>query len=457
VTPIWYPDNSYTAPDAVSETLQAATNNASSCLSTYSAWTTLVAYANMGQVPTNCQGAAYDTMVSWMNTAAHLADVPLRTLEYNLIEHIGNELALYVYDPQSVVAFDFGNWIQGSTVNTNPVYGGGGVQLWYQWGYVSDYFNTTFTATGLPAGTNWTVTLAGQAITANTATISFNALLNGSYPYSISPVAGYLSSPSSGTVTVAGADVPVAIGFTATVGPSYTIQFSETGLHLPTQWSVVLNAVLGGGQTLHGNTSILWANLTGGLWDYTPGGVTGYTTPAAGQINVTANATVSLVYAGLSGNGKFPVSFTETGLPGTGTWSVSINGSLIPAGSGTLTVSLANGTYSWGVATLPSGYAASPSGGTVTVQGSAIGVAVGITATGTGTGQTTNNVPWNSLSTLAWILIGVLALLVVIFLALAIMAGRRPPSSPPESWSSSSTTTSTDGGSTTTNTKGGNP
>jgi len=457
VTPVWYPDNSYTAPDAVHETLATSTNNASSCTSTYGTWATLVLYANMGQVPTNCQGAAYDTMVAWMNLAAHEPNIVYRTLEYNLIEHIGNELALYVYDPQQLSAVDYGNWIQGSTINLNPLYGGGGVNIWSFWGYASDYFNTTFTESNLTAGTSWSVTLGGQTLTSTTATITFTALVNGSYPYTVSAVAGFLANPSSGTVTVAGADVPVAIGFSPITGPQYTLSFTETGLRANTAWSVDVTSATSGGQVLNGNTTTLSTILGAGMYGYTPGAVVGYTLPAAGTVNLTANETVNVSYAGQSFS-KFPVSFTETGLPSTGTWSVAINGTTIAPGSGTLTVSLANGSYSWGVATLPTGYAASPSGGVVSVAGAPRSVAVTITATGNGGGGgTTNNVPWNSLSTLAWILIGVLALLVVIFLALAIMAGRRPPSSPPESWSSSSTTTSTDGGTTTTNTKGGNP
>jgi hypothetical protein len=255
-------------------------------------------------------------------------------------------------------------------------------------------------------------------------------------------------------VTIAGADAPEAIAFTVQTGPLFTIGFQESGLRAGTTWDVVVNGAHGGG-SLHGNTTVLWTNLTAGVYNYTPGIVTGYTTPAAGQINVSANATVNISYAGQSFS-KFPISFTESGLPSSGTWSVAINGTTITPGSGTLTVSLANGSYSWGVASLPTGYAASPSGGVISVAGSAKSVAVTITATGT-TITGGGSPAWTYLSTLAYVLIGVLALLVVIFLALAIMAGRRPPSSPPESWSSSSTTTNTDGGSTTTSTKGGNP
>jgi hypothetical protein len=137
----------------------------------------------------------------------------------------------------------------------------------------------------------------------------------------------------------------------------------------------------------------------------------------------------------------FLVSFTETGF--TGSWSLTVNGSSLMGSTATLTVDLGNGSYSWGVLTVPTGYTISPSAGSFTVTGSSVVVTLKAVANAPTT--TTSSPAWTYLSTLAYVLIGVLALLVVIFLALALMAGRRPPSSPPESWSSSSSTTETKG------------
>src|SRR5208282_2732648 len=64
-------------------------------------------------------------------------------------EPLAAKLALYVYDPQSLAYIDYGDWIEPTTINTNPMYGGEGVQLWFDWSYVSNFFNATFLEDGL--------------------------------------------------------------------------------------------------------------------------------------------------------------------------------------------------------------------------------------------------------------------------------------------------------------------
>lgn len=441
VAPIFYPDNSYTAPDAVSETLQAAANNATTCPHNYGAWSNLTYYANIGELPTGCQGAAYDTMVAWMNLAAHEPNIAYRTLEYNLIEHIGALLGLYVYNPQAVAAVDYGNWIQGSTINLSPMFGGGGIQLWFQWGYAANYFTATFNEAGIAGNSPlWAATLGGTTLSsANTTSVAFNALTNGTYPWSIPSVPGYLASPASGNAVINGANYTQLITFTAITGPTYAVNFTESGLTSGTSWTVIVTAASGAGVTLSGNVTTLSANLPNGNYTYKVNPVTGYTTPAGGSFTVVGASppAVAVAFTGIVYH-SYSVTFTETGLPSGSNWEVTVNGTVLKGTTATLTTTVGNGTYSWGLVSLPAGYSGSPSAGTFAVTGAAASVAI----TATGTSVITNTSPaWTYLSTLAWILIGVLALLVIIFLALAMMAGRRPPSSPPESWSSSSSST----------------
>jgi len=454
--PLYYPDNSYTYSDAVLESLTQTpglNQTTAGCPTSVSLWTTLTTYANMAQLPNTCQGPAYQTMEYWQNAASHLSDVSLRILEYNLVEHIANTLALYVYDPQSVGAVDYGNWIQSSTINFNPTIGGGGDQLWYDWGYQSDYFNVSLTETGLPVGTFWSSTLAGVPGNSTSATIEYAGLTNGSLPFTIGPVAGYQATPGSGTVTVSGADSTTPISWTQVINPG-TLAVGESGLPAKTNWT--FTATLTGTTTSVtpplSNGTLISVPLSAGAYTVTPGSVVGYTaTPASVPITVTSGtpAYANFTYAVVVHN-NYSVVFTASGLAG-GTWGVSING-VKQTGTGSLTFQVPDGTYTWAITTLPTGDTASPLGGVITVNGAAVPVSVTVTSPGGngggGGGSTSGSPAWNSLSTLAYVLIGVLAVLVVIFLALAAMyAGRKPPSAP-ESWSggsSSTTTTETTG------------
>ena len=89
-------------------------------------------------------------------------------------------------------------------------------------------YSVTFTESGLPAGTNWSVLVATQAegwsvwpvhvlVTSNTTAIAFN-LPNGSYCYRIYPVAGWhvTSGAVRGSITVSGASPPeISVVFSA--------------------------------------------------------------------------------------------------------------------------------------------------------------------------------------------------------------------------------------------------
>jgi hypothetical protein len=68
-------------------------------------------------------------------------------------------------------------------------------------------FSLTFTETGLPSGTNWSVTVEllgtanGTTVRASTEAISFTEAELNIVSYSVVPVSGYTSSPSSGLVS----------------------------------------------------------------------------------------------------------------------------------------------------------------------------------------------------------------------------------------------------------------
>jgi YVTN family beta-propeller protein len=78
-------------------------------------------------------------------------------------------------------------------------------------------FAVSFTESGLPSGTNWSVTLSGTTLASLTGAINFTEP-NGTYTFSIGSVSGYSSSPSSGTVYVAGVAVNQSVSFSGKPG-----------------------------------------------------------------------------------------------------------------------------------------------------------------------------------------------------------------------------------------------
>lgn len=88
----------------------------------------------------------------------------------------------------------------------------------------------TFDESGLPVGTSWSVTLNGSTNRSTTTTVGFE-IGAGQWSYEVGPVAGYISSPSTGNVTVAAASysvVVLVVNFSATTtGVPALDNFSE--------------------------------------------------------------------------------------------------------------------------------------------------------------------------------------------------------------------------------------
>ena len=84
----------------------------------------------------------------------------------------------------------------------------------------------TFTEAGLPAGTNWSVTLGGQTISSTNTTITFTEP-NGTYDYTITGIPNYGSNVTSGNVSVNGVTISKSVSFTQKssppVGPGFMI------------------------------------------------------------------------------------------------------------------------------------------------------------------------------------------------------------------------------------------
>ncbi len=274
---------------------------------------------------------------------------------------------------------------------------------------VVTYSTVTFTESGLPNGTFWSVRLGGRGgwpfapigpggvasgrsgwNGSNTSSISFS-VPNGNYPYSIGPVsvAGvtYLASPSAGNVTVNGSAVSVAVSFAPLT--YYNVSFVETGLPNGTYWSVSLPGAWGGhGRGTVSNGTTITAARTNGTYPFsvppvwTSAGL--YTaTPSSG--NVTVNGTSVSVAISFAPLVLSSVSFQESGLPNGTFWSVALLGtgwggvSWNASTGNDVNFSVANGTYPFSIGDVWAAgalYGASPSSGNVTVNGSAVVVSV---------------------------------------------------------------------------------
>ncbi|MFG1555109.1 MAG: protease pro-enzyme activation domain-containing protein [Thermoplasmataceae archaeon] len=181
-------------------------------------------------------------------------------------------------------------WYSGSTLTHDNSY-----PDIYSVGYVPvssspTSYPVTFTESGLPSGTSWSVTFNGQTSSSTSTTVSFSAV-DGTYSYTIGAVSGYTSSPSSGSVTVNGASAGVNIAFTQ---DKYPVTFTESGLPSGTSWSVTFN-----GQTSSSTSTTVSFSAVDGTYSYTIGAVSGYTSsPSSGSVTVNgASAGVSIAFS----------------------------------------------------------------------------------------------------------------------------------------------------------------
>lgn len=226
-------------------------------------------------------------------------------------------------------------------------------------------FPVTFTETGLPAGTLWSVDLGGTAQSASVPEMEF-AEPNGSYDYSVAPVAGF-SGPTAGSVTVDGAAESVVVPFQA----HYPVTFGEAGLAPGTEWSVTL-----GGTALDSTVAEIAFSEANGTYSFTVGGATGYAaTPSTGTIVVAGGPQTQGISFAPVPSGEYPVVFSETGLTAGIGWSVVVSNRTLGVDTtlggvapGSITFYLANGTYAWGVF-VPAGYASTVPSGPLVVAG----------------------------------------------------------------------------------------
>ncbi len=211
-------------------------------------------------------------------------------------------------------------------------------------------YKVNFSEISLLPGTEWFVNLSdGQTYSSLNSNISFN-LPNGTYYYTIASANKIdLSNISSGSFKVAGASIQINISFSEV---TYSIKFVETGLSLGAIWYVNISGELSSGEISSSSYSIL---LTNGTYYYTVS-----TSDKIYEVSSTSTSSFSFNVNGASSSitvtfseVKYPVTFSETGLPSGTPWYINLSNNME---SGQITgssysFSIINGTYFYSIST----------------------------------------------------------------------------------------------------------
>ena len=250
----------------------------------------------------------------------------------------------------------------------------------------------------LPSTTEWGVEFCDSFAVglSGSSVLNFSNVTDGTYAFAIYPEPGYgafvsglgvvPSAVGMGNVTVSGDNATVNVTF---LQYDYGILFNEHGLpqkiagyfqEAVTNWSVKVT-----NDTTDVSTSIQW-NITqilfadpNGTYSFSVGSIKNWlATPSVGTIlvngtNVIVNITFTRIYN---------VTFNETGLPASTSWSVAVDD--IPAfnettaganPTGSVVVGVRNGTYEFNVTPI-SGTDALPASGLFRVNGHTLSISV---------------------------------------------------------------------------------
>jgi hypothetical protein len=232
-------------------------------------------------------------------------------------------------------------------------------------------FPVEFVASGLPAGTPWSVEVNGSSQRGLGPLWFF--LPNGTYSYRVSPVAGLAQStlPSAGSVAVNGSAV---VEPTAAYEPyTYRLTFQETGAGDPEGFSVQLVQqsglpFAGACPTCENTGQAREFAVSNGTYAYLlEGNGSGYRLEGAvpaGVVEVTG-ASVTVSFGLVSGPTPW-LSFRAAGTF-TGSWCVELASAIESCGAGPQItfVDLSPGVYSYRVITPPGFATAHPSGAVV--------------------------------------------------------------------------------------------
>lgn len=233
-------------------------------------------------------------------------------------------------------------------------------------------YNLTFIETGLQSGTQWYVNFTNYysgPLTSSTYTV---VVFNGTYNYTVQTSRqGYPSK--SGTALISGSSQTFNIVFGTSSKSSYEITFIPSGLPSGTIWYVGL-IDSNGTKTLESGSGDITFMEYNGSYTYNVSSSNKNFVPSSniGALNVSGKSISQTIDFSAP---KFIIVFTEIGLPSTVLWFANLsgsNGTLNLQGTGNLTGSLVNGSYTFTVASSNKGYKPSIYNGKFDMAGSKI-------------------------------------------------------------------------------------
>ncbi len=184
-----------------------------------------------------------------------------RTIEFE--EANGSDYTYWIstYAPYTATPLDGSFNVSGTPILFNITFGPSrSVEVYAVW----------VNETGLPSNTWWVLTLAGRTYATEGRSVQ-DALPNGSYPYSVAPVAGYDCDNCSGNLSIEGRSLAQRVDFFPAPAFDYALDFVEVGLPPRTAWSVSVD------QSDHtSDNSTIVVRLPNGSYPFEIGGVSGY-------------------------------------------------------------------------------------------------------------------------------------------------------------------------------------
>jgi hypothetical protein len=237
-------------------------------------------------------------------------------------------------------------------------------------------YAVTILEQGLKEGTQWSVDLNGSSFSQST-NYSLFKLVNGTYSLLIPSVPGYRVGPYPLSFIVRGSNQSLLVNFTLA---TFDVTFEETGLSGGTIWNVtVSNSTFTANYEI--NSTFRGILLPNGTYNYSVMKVRGYSSsPSRGSFTVKGNATTVNVAFVLV---FYRITFVESGLPSSATWSVTLDGITKFNDSSTITFYETVGSYNYTIGTVK-GYSSSVSSRTVTVDSGNVTISVAFAATSGG-------------------------------------------------------------------------
>ena len=228
-------------------------------------------------------------------------------------------------------------------------------------------YSVTFTESGLPSGTSWSVTFNRTTESSTTDTITFS-VTNGTYSYTIeTPISGgtgtqYVVSQSKGTLTVNGADININVPYTTQYYLTMIASPSNGGTVSPSSgWynagsSVTIDAISNSNFEF-----VSWSGTGNGSYS-------GTNNPVSITINGPMTETANFIEL-------YKITFVETGLPSGTTWYVNLsNGQSYNTTGNSIEIQIPNGSYSYMIATTNKEYSAQ--GGSLIVNGANLEISI---------------------------------------------------------------------------------